>query len=551
MSHEVAATSAEPLLRVMALHSLTYCERLFYLEEVEEIRVADQAVFDGRRAHEELEEEDGTLASFVLEAPVLGLLGRVDAIRRRDGGLVPIEVKKGRAAPGQGSEAAWQTDRVQVGAYALLLEETQGASIGEGRVRYLASNKSVRVPIDDELRAQVRRAIARARALRLQILRPPVTDNERLCPRCSLAPVCLPEEERLARDVEHRPVRLFPAYSDRMVLHVLEHGAYVGRKGDQLAVRRKDEDADTAYPIRQVESVVLHGYAQISTQALRLCADHEVGVQWVTPSGVVTGMVTQPAQSAQRHLRQFRALEDQALRLRLARALVTAKVEAQLQFLLRGTRGEERTAEAEQAIGRVRAAQRGVSEAENVDQLLGREGEAAVAYFDGLALLIKDEIDERLRFARRSRRPSADRCNALLNYGYGMLYRECLAAIAAVGLHPGVGFYHRPRSAAPPLVLDLMELFRVPLVDMAVVGALNRRAFDADTDFEQRGRQVWLSQQGRAKAIELFERRKQDEWKHSVVGYSLSYARMIELEVRLLEKELSGEAQLFARFRLR
>ena len=104
---------------------------------------------------------------------------------------------------------------------------------------------------------------------------------------------------------------------------------------------------------------------------------------------------------------------------------------------------------------------------------------------------------------------------------------------------------------APPLVLDLMELFRVPMVDMALIGALNRGTFDAAEDFEQRGAQVWLAQSGRQKAIELFERRKQDEWRHSVVNYSLSYARLIELEVRLLEKEWSGEGQLFARFRLR
>jgi CRISPR-associated protein Cas1 len=32
----------------MALHALAYCERLFYLEEVEELRVADDRVFDGR-----------------------------------------------------------------------------------------------------------------------------------------------------------------------------------------------------------------------------------------------------------------------------------------------------------------------------------------------------------------------------------------------------------------------------------------------------------------------------------------------------------------------
>src|SRR3989304_4304787 len=48
----------EPLIRVMALHALAYCERLFYLEEVEEIRLADTAIFAGRTLHEELKQEE-------------------------------------------------------------------------------------------------------------------------------------------------------------------------------------------------------------------------------------------------------------------------------------------------------------------------------------------------------------------------------------------------------------------------------------------------------------------------------------------------------------
>jgi len=38
----------------MALHALAYCERLFYLEEVGGIRIADEAVYAGRRLHERL-----------------------------------------------------------------------------------------------------------------------------------------------------------------------------------------------------------------------------------------------------------------------------------------------------------------------------------------------------------------------------------------------------------------------------------------------------------------------------------------------------------------
>ena len=53
--HMVEKTTDEPLIRVMALHALAYCERLFYLEEVEEIRVADANIYSGRRMHDKLD----------------------------------------------------------------------------------------------------------------------------------------------------------------------------------------------------------------------------------------------------------------------------------------------------------------------------------------------------------------------------------------------------------------------------------------------------------------------------------------------------------------
>src|SRR5690606_25394174 len=139
--------------------------------------------------------------------------------------------------------------------------------------------------------------------------------------------------------------------------------------------------------------------------------------------------------------------------------------------------------------------------------------------------------------ATRTRRPASDRFSTLLGYAYGMLYRATVNAVTGVGLHPGFGFYHRPRSSAQTLALDLMELFRVPVVDMAVIAALNRRTFDAERHFQELTGRIVLTEEGRNVLIEIIERRMADSWRHDVVGYSLSYARMIELEVRLLEKE--------------
>src|SRR2546423_12432895 len=89
----------EPPVRVMALHALAYCPRLFYLEEVEEVRVADDRVYAGRQLHAALEaDEDGEPVNVELSSAALGLFGKVDCLRRRDGSYLPYEHKRGQPA---------------------------------------------------------------------------------------------------------------------------------------------------------------------------------------------------------------------------------------------------------------------------------------------------------------------------------------------------------------------------------------------------------------------------------------------------------------------
>ena len=541
---------SEPLIRVMALHALMYCERLFYLEEVEEIRVADAAVYAGRRLHEELAVEEGEMVSLVLESERLGLKGKVDCLRRRNGQHIPYEHKRGRSRKGEDGPEAWPSDRLQVYAYTMLLEEHTGASIEEARIRYHGDNTTVRVAVDEPAREKVHWAVERVRDLRKSVQRPPVTDNERLCLRCSLAPVCLPEEERLAKDPEWEPVRLFPKDKDRQTIHVTDHGARVTRSGDTLAIIKTDNTKET-FPIRDVGEVVLHGPAQITSQAIHLCAHQEVGVHWVTGGGRYIGSIAAGASPVQRRIRQYEALREPGFSFKLAKKLASARSASQLGFLLRASREKGRSSQVDNALRGIRAALMAMNQAEGIDSLRGFEGEAGRFYFSGLPGLLREDLDERLRFEGRNRRPPRDCFNALLSFGYALLQRDVMQAIIAVGLEPSFGFYHTPRSAAHPLALDLMELFRVPLWDMPLVASVNRQQWDPDEDFTHAGIQVWLSDKGRQKAIEVYERRKEDQWKHPVTGYSLSYARLIELECRLLEKEWSGEPGLFARMRLR
>jgi CRISPR-associated protein Cas1 len=548
------AESHNPPLRVISLHDLGYCHRLFYLTEVEGLQAPNAAIYAGRELHAALAaDEDGERTQLELADPALGLVGKVDAVRRRDGSLQPYEHKRGKARRDDDkTPQAWPSDRLQVIAYALLIESATGQSVPEGRIRYHADGVTVRVPIDDRARQDLADALATARTLRESTERPPVTDNERLCIRCSLAPICLPEEVRQAEDPGHEAKRLFPSERDGTTLHIVTPGATVGRSSDTLVVKMPDRLPSTKHPIREVDAVLLHGNAQLTSQALYLCVDNEIPVHWLSVSGHHTASLTATAGQVQRRVRQYRALSDEATCLRLAKALARAKIESQHRYLLRGSRGDE-TARDEMLPDLVplRSALASLDAAPDRDTLRGLEGSAAVGYFRGLGKLLAPSVPESLRYTTRTRRPPLDRFNALLGYGYGLVHTAVMRAILATGLEPSLGFFHTPRSAAYPLVLDLMELFRVPLWDMVVVGSLNRGQWDSDRDFAATKVKVWLSEDGRRKAIGLFEARLDETWKHPVIGYSLSYVRTLELEARLLEKEWSGEPGLFARLRLR
>lgn len=559
----------EPL-RVMALHALEYCPRLFYLEEVEEIRKESDRVFAGRALHESIAADctAGQIKEVEVTAEALGLTGKIDCICRRNGKLIPYEHKRGRSKRVDGNSKAWPPDALQVAAYAMMLEEAKQITVTEGRIRYHADQTTVSVSINQEMRNRVRSMIEEGKRLRTLTERPPVTPHEKKCVKCSLAPICLPEEERAVAAPARKTKRLFPKNRSGGTVHIVTAGTHIGRSGESFHIVSPD-GAKKDVPVVNVDALVIDGYSQITTQALQLCAINEIGVHWLTPSGSYLGGFAAGVGPVQRRIRQYKALCDEKIRLRLTQTLVKAKIEQTLRYLLRCARTKTSNSNSatplldiagnepicspklNECIDSIRRLLKRVDQTNDIDAIRGLEGAAAKAYFVVVPELLKPNVPKEMVPLGRSRRPPRDRFNALLSYLYSLLYASVLQAELVVGLEPAFGFYHTPRSSTPPLTLDLMELFRLVLCDIPLIGSINRLQWDVIEDFECTSERVWLSQAGKRKTIELYERRLQDEWKHPVVGYSLSYYRLIELETRLLEKEWSGDEGLFAKFRIR
>ena len=218
---------------------------------------------------------------------------------------------------------------------------------------------------------------------------------------------------------------------------------------------------------------------------------------------------------------------DEVSCLRFARELVAAKITNQRTILRRNWRGEP---EARQAVlDRLRAAQRSAGKAGTLTELLGMEGDAATTYFRAFSGLLKQpDTDGELapfRFEVRNRRPPTDPVNAMLSFAYAMLTRHLTIAVASVGLDPYRGFYHAPRYGRPALALDVMEPFRSLIADSVVLPAINTGEVGPN-DFVVAVTGTALTQAGRRRFVEAFERRLSQETTHPVFGYQVSMRSM-------------------------
>lgn len=185
-----------------------------------------------------------------------------------------------------------------------------------------------------------------------------------------------------------------------------------------------------------------------------------------------------------------------------------------------------------------------------MNTLLGMEGVAANVYFSHFAGMLKyldDTNAPEFIFSARNRRPPTDPVNALLSFLYSLLVKDITVTLLSVGFDPYLGFYHKPKYGRPALALDLMEEFRPLVADSTVISLINNREI-SPKDFVRRGPAVALKPDGRKKVLQAYERRMNALVTHPIFGYSISYRRILEVQIRLLARHISGEIPAYEPF---
>lgn len=103
-------------------------------------------------------------------------------------------------------------------------------------------------------------------------------------------------------------------------------------------------------------------------------------------------------------------------------------------------------------------------------------------------------------FRRRTIRPQSDPVNAMLSFGYAMLFGNCCVSVIGARLNPDIGLMHEGKGS---LVQDLIDPLKTDMIDDAVF-KIARESLTT-TDYEQIPDRCMLSEEVIHNLVRLFQ----------------------------------------------
>jgi CRISPR-associated protein Cas1 len=173
-----------------------------------------------------------------------------------------------------------------------------------------------------------------------------------------------------------------------------------------------------------------------------------------------------------------------------------------------------------------------IESTENVESLMGIEGNIRKLYYLAFDVIIND-----FKMLGRTKQPPDNEVNALISFGNMMCYTLCLDQIYHTQLNPTISYLHQPGTRRFSLALDLAEIFKPLLVDRVVFKVLNKKMINK-SHFEAKMGGIYLKETGRKVFVKAFDERLSETIKHRSLGRNVSYKTLVKLEAYKLVKHI-------------
>ncbi len=324
-------------------------------------------------------------------------------------------------------------------------------------------------------------------------------------------------------------------------LYLTEQGSVLSKTGDRLIVR-KDDEILLDVQCSKIESVLIFGNVQFTTQAVHELFEHGIEMALLTKAGRLVGQITSPfTKNIELRVEQFKRHQDETFRLRFSRAIVKGKLTNCMHFVKAFSVNHPEI----NLKGELAGLEASINSVEGVNStasLLGIEGNAAKAYFEGFGKMALGAFE----FPGRKKRPSTDPVNALLSFGYTLIFNEISSLLDGLGFDPYLGYYHEVEYGRASLACDIQEEFR-PVIDRFTLYLVNNRMLTYESFYRNpKNGGMYLIRDAMKKYFAEYEKQMSREFKHNESGQNTSIRKCFRLQAEKLAKHIKGEAEYSA-----
>lgn len=302
-------------------------------------------------------------------------------------------------------------------------------------------------------------------------------------------------------------------------------------------------DGRQRIPAAGITSIQISRGAQITSDAVMLAVENEIEVLFMDKAGKPVARIWSPKYGSVSTIRKGQlAFTFSPDSVEWIKHIIMRKMENQQAMLLMLPIGDDKVRQnmVNKAINRIEDyrtkvfALHGEIVSDISPTLRGWEGVASKIYFEALNLFLPEEY----RFDKRTQHPALDVANAMLNYGYGLLYGKIEGALIKAGVDPYIGVMHRDDYNRPVLVYDVIELYRI-WIDYVVTSLLTQRVITDEYYSLRADGSCWLEALGRRILIQSVN----DFMDEVVEGDKLQRSRATQ--ITLYAQEL---AQIFKKY---
>lgn len=312
------------------------------------------------------------------------------------------------------------------------------------------------------------------------------------------------------------------------------------RKDSSLVLITKTNQA-IYIPVQQIDQIYVFSEVTFNKRTIALLNLYEISIFFFDFYGKYIGRFTPRRYiDGKVLLLQVEAYQNDFKRLYISKRIIESSIKNEMSLL---KYYQKKGKEVNNYINMMDESLLKIEKCESIDGLLLIEALAKQQYFSAFDIILDSAL---YQFEKRTKNPPMNEINAMLSYGYALLYANYLSVLDRSSLMPQISFIHSLSKNCDSLHFDLADVLKPVIVDRLILRLIRKNQVKKEYfEFKEDGR-CYLNKEG----VSFFVHEYEDTLSNTILvnGKYYSYKNLISKEVHALSNYIKKESKKYKPF---